>query len=111
MDRADKAEPPARPQSQAPFLIGRDSRGNWVVRDQHGLCGGIFVNQREALRFALHANDDRPPAIIVTSGHLEFHVAPRVKSETLQRVPLQTSDRAEPMLPAATAPIRRAAIR
>jgi hypothetical protein len=29
------------------FLVGRNSRGNWVVQDQSGLCGGLFVEQRK----------------------------------------------------------------
>ena len=29
------------------FLIGKDSRGNWVVQDDRGLCGGLFVNRRK----------------------------------------------------------------
>src|SRR3977135_3799843 len=35
-----------RPQSRSSlFFIGTDRRGNWVVRDQAGLCGGLFVNR------------------------------------------------------------------
>jgi len=33
------------------FLLGLNRQGNWVVQDQRGLCGGIFVNRTEALRF------------------------------------------------------------
>jgi hypothetical protein len=25
------------------YLVGKDSRGHWVVRDQGGLRGGLFV--------------------------------------------------------------------
>jgi len=35
------------------FLIGKDSRGNWVVQDDQGSCGGLFVNRTEALKFAM----------------------------------------------------------
>ena len=31
------------------FLIGKNSRGNWVVQDQNGLCGGLFIGQAAAL--------------------------------------------------------------
>ena len=45
----NEAEPPSclRPPI---FLIGQDSRGNWVARDQSGTRGGLFVNCTEALR-------------------------------------------------------------
>jgi hypothetical protein len=68
----DRSEPPSRPQSNSPLLIGRNSRGNWVVRDVRGLCGGLFINRSEALRFALFENGHRPQSIIMTPGNLEL---------------------------------------
>jgi hypothetical protein len=68
----DRSEPPSRPQSNAPLLIGRNSRGNWVVRDLRGLCGGLFINRAEALRFALFENGHRPQSIIMIPGTLEL---------------------------------------
>ena len=56
------------------FLLGTDSRGNWVVRDQAGLCGGLFVNRSEALRFAMLKNGRRPQAVIMVPGILEFSI-------------------------------------
>ena len=60
-------EPPSsRSRSRIPlFFIGRDSRGNWVVQDEHRLCGGLFVGRAEALRFALFENGNRPQAVIM----------------------------------------------
>jgi hypothetical protein len=31
------------------FQIGKDSRENWVVQDDQGLCGGLFVDRVQAL--------------------------------------------------------------
>jgi hypothetical protein len=42
------------------FQIGRDSRGNWVVQDDQGLCGGLFIDRTQALRFAMLENGTRP---------------------------------------------------
>ena len=56
------------------FFIGTDRRGNWVVRDQAGLCGGLFVNRSEALRFAMLENGRRPQAVIMVPGILEFSI-------------------------------------
>jgi hypothetical protein len=62
-------------QSGSPrFLIGRDHRGNWVVRDREGLSGGLFVNRAEALRFALLENGGGPQAAIMVPGTLELDV-------------------------------------
>jgi hypothetical protein len=54
------------------FQIGRNSRGNWVVKDQNGLCGGLFVDRTEALKFAMFENGHRPQAVIMVPGPLEL---------------------------------------
>jgi hypothetical protein len=46
------------------FLVGRNTRGNWVVQDQSGLCGGLFVDRAEALKFARFENGNRTQAVI-----------------------------------------------
>ena len=57
------------------FRIGKDSRGNWVVQDQLGLCGGLFVDRAEALRFALFENGNRPQAVIMVPDILELDLS------------------------------------
>ena len=75
MESQEFCEPPLRPQSRSSlFFIGTDRRGNWVVRDQAGLCGGLFVNRSEALRFAMLENGHRPQAVIMVPGILEFSI-------------------------------------
>ena len=54
------------------FLIGQNSRGEWVVRDPRGLRGGLFVNRAEALRFAMFENGNRPQAVIMVPGIFEL---------------------------------------
>ena len=54
------------------FLIGQNSRGNWVVRDQRGLRGGLFVDRAEALRFAMVENGNQPQAVIMVPGIFEL---------------------------------------
>ena len=70
-------EPPSpKPSSRIPlFLIGRDSRGNWVVQDQQGISGGLFINRAEALRFAMFENGNRPQAVIMVPGVLELNMS------------------------------------
>src|SRR3954468_15526133 len=57
------------------FLVGRNSRGNWVVRDQKGLCGGLFVDRAEAVKFAMFENGHRPQAVIMVPGILELDMS------------------------------------
>src|SRR5262245_65781473 len=54
------------------FLVGKDSHGNWVARDQSGLCGGLFAGRDEALKFARAENGNRPQAIVMVEDVLEL---------------------------------------
>src|SRR5262249_39647849 len=80
--------PPACCPSSAVFRIGRNSRGNWVVQDQSGLCGGLFISRPEALKFAMFENGNRPRTVIMVPGPLELDMsgsprdADRVASNT-----------------------------
>ena len=72
----NKAEPPS-PQSSSHaslFRVGKDSHGHWVVQDQQGLRGGLFVGRAEALKFAMFENGNRPQAVIMVPGVLELEV-------------------------------------
>ena len=70
-----KSEPsPSRSNPASVFFIGKDSRGSWVVQDQRGLCGGLFVNRAEALRYALFENGRQPQAVVMVPGVLELDI-------------------------------------
>jgi hypothetical protein len=56
-------------------MIGKDSRGNWVVQDDQGSCGGLFVNRAEALKFAMFENGNRPQAVVMVPGVLELDMS------------------------------------
>jgi hypothetical protein len=74
-------EPPPYRHAQPPlFLIGKNRCGNWVVQDQDGLHGGLFVNRAEALKFALFENGNRPQAVIMVPGVLELDMSPRISA-------------------------------
>jgi hypothetical protein len=38
-------------------------RGRWIVRDEKGLVGGLFVDRAAAVRFALFESDYVPGAV------------------------------------------------
>ena len=71
MKQAKQAEPPSwfRPPV---FTVGQNRGGNWVVRDQKGVCGGLFVSRDAALRFVRAENAYRPQAVVMVSGNLEL---------------------------------------
>ena len=69
-----KAEPPSCARSSM-FMIGKNSRGNWVVQDQRGTCGGLFIDRVKALRFALFENGNNPQAVVMVPGVLELNTS------------------------------------
>jgi hypothetical protein len=66
------------------FRIGKDSHGNWVAQDQQGLCGGLFVDRADALRFAMFENGNCPQAVIMVPGVLELDMTSK-QSQGLPR--------------------------
>jgi hypothetical protein len=79
----DKGEPPSSSASNSSlFLVGRDREGHWVVQDQKGLCGGLFIDRAEALKFAMFENGNRPQAVIMVPGVLELDM--KAKPHTAQ---------------------------
>ena len=75
----NEAEPPSpQTSSRSPlFRVGKDSHGHWVVQDQGGLRGGLFIGRAEALKFAMFENGNRPQAVILVPGVLELDVSAR----------------------------------
>jgi hypothetical protein len=69
--RNNNSEPPSCLKPPL-FMIGRDGRGNWVVQDQNGVRGGLFVDRAEALRYVRSENGNQPGAVVAVSGVLEL---------------------------------------
>jgi hypothetical protein len=71
----DNAEPPSclRPPI---FLIGQDSRGNWVVQEKTGCRGGLFVDRTQALRYIRSENGNHSQAFVTVSGIFELDMKP-----------------------------------
>jgi len=68
----NQTEPPSTRVDSSLFLIGQDAHGHWVVRDQFGLRGGLFVSRAEALKFARFESVDRPHRIMIVPEVLEL---------------------------------------
>jgi hypothetical protein len=54
------------------FLIGKNSRGNWVVQSQHGLRGGLFVSRAAAIKYALFENGNQPHLVVTIPGNFDL---------------------------------------
>jgi hypothetical protein len=54
------------------FMLGQDLRGNWVVQEQKGARGGLFVDRGAALRFIRAETGYKPQTIVMVSGILEL---------------------------------------
>jgi len=54
------------------LFIGRDRSGRWVVKDAQSLCGGLFTNRTEAIRFAMVECQRRPQSVIMLPDGLEL---------------------------------------
>jgi len=74
MKEVQEAEPPSCP-LPALFMIGQNSRGNWVVRDQNGTRGGLFVDRAKALRYIRSENGNNPNVVIMVAGVFELDMA------------------------------------
>jgi hypothetical protein len=74
MIQGKQAEPPSRLRPPV-FMIGQDRRGNWMVQDQKGVRGGLFVDRAAALRFVRFENGDRPQAVVMVSDGLELDLS------------------------------------
>ncbi len=65
------SEPPSRPT----FMLGQDSRGHWVVCEQNGARGGLFINRAEALRYIRSENENHPFPTVMVASVLELDIA------------------------------------
>jgi hypothetical protein len=74
MGKSERSSP-RLPSETSILLLGRNSRGHWVVHDRRHQCGGIFFNCADAIKFALFENRNRPRAVIIVPGILELDMS------------------------------------
>lgn len=67
-------------------MIGRDERGNWVVQDLKGMCGGLFVNRDAALRYARSENGNRPQTVVMVSSVIELDMTCKPAAPSQRKV-------------------------
>jgi hypothetical protein len=86
MKQAEEAgEPPSclRPPI---FMIGRDSRGNWVAQEQSGARGGLFIDRAGAMKFAKFESGNDPHAVVWVSGVLELNTSAGTAISSVDRL-------------------------
>jgi hypothetical protein len=88
MIQKQKTEPPSCLRIPL-FMVGQDGHGNWVVQNQNGTRGGLFVDRIDALRFVRSENANRTQAYIAIRGILELDMA-RATSALQQQAVLDT---------------------
>jgi hypothetical protein len=70
-------EPPSSKGSESSrFFIGKNSRGNWVVQDERGFRGGLFLDRIQALKFVKSENAGSSAAIVVMKEPFELDMTP-----------------------------------
>jgi hypothetical protein len=67
------------------FRIGKDRQGRWVAQDQQGLCGGLFVDRAQALKFAMFENGNHPQAVIFVPYVLDLDMNSTPQQQTKAR--------------------------
>jgi hypothetical protein len=67
-------EPPSCSPASSIVFIGKNSRGQWVAREQHGLYGGLFVNRAQAVKYALFENGHHLETIVELPREIELEI-------------------------------------
>ncbi|THD49664.1 MAG: hypothetical protein E7774_00790 [Bradyrhizobium sp.] len=65
------------------FIVGPDGDGHWVVRDRRALCGGLFVNREDAVRYAKFESDGIADQVTLADKDVHFEVTPRTALDSL----------------------------
>jgi len=54
------------------FVLGRDHGGRWIVQEAHGLCGGLFASENDAIHFAKSESAGRETVIRFLPNPIEW---------------------------------------
>lgn len=53
-------------------FVGKNRFGNWVVREQNGIFGGVFASRAQALKYALCENGQHSESILELSREIDL---------------------------------------
>ena len=86
MKQAERATEPPSCLEPPIFMIGRDSRGNWVAQEQSGARGGLFVDQAGAMKFAKFESGNHPHAVVCVNSVLELNTSAATANASVSRL-------------------------
>jgi hypothetical protein len=66
------------PATSTMVFVGRNHVGLWVVQEQNGRYGGLFVNRAQAVKYALTANGHHAETIVELSREIELSMGGRI---------------------------------
>lgn len=69
----------SRTSTGSTVFVGKNRFGNWVVREQNGIFGGLFASRAQALKYALCENGQHPEAILEVAGEIELVIPHRAQ--------------------------------
>ncbi|KYH01344.1 hypothetical protein [Bradyrhizobium sp. DOA1] len=78
-------EPPSCSSLSTVVLIGRNRRGQWIVQEQNGLYGGLFVSRAQAIKYALFENGQHPETIVELPREIELDMGKTPNITVAQR--------------------------
>lgn len=67
------AIPTALATQRRAFVVAQNDRGQWVARETHGLIEGVFLTQRDAIRFALFETGSNRASVVVDDAGASRH--------------------------------------
>ena len=73
-------EPPSCSSASTIVFVGKDKGGHWVVQEQNGLFGGLFVNRAQAVKYALFENGHHPETIVELSRAIELDMGGKTRA-------------------------------
>jgi hypothetical protein len=79
-------EPPSCSSPSSRVFVGQNSRSQWVVQEQNGLFGGLFVNRAEAIKYARVENGRHPETVVELSREIELDMGSGRFSSERKRV-------------------------
>lgn len=68
--------PPSYSSAASAVVVGKTRHGNWIVREQNGIFGGLFVSRAQAFKYALAENGHHAEAIFEVSSEIELDLFP-----------------------------------
>ena len=75
------------------FFAGRDEDGRWMARDDRGLNGGVFVDNKAAIKFANFEGDRCLHAALLLPEHVKLTLTGKLPAWPEKALPITSPAR------------------